>query len=288
MRYRSNNIFAFVPPTEAGKQILKQTIFFQEALGMRVFIFDIPDKPSLIDKIFNQNKIHHQKKISLKNEQKFIEEALEKDLPREISLRIKMGDLSSVLLSQSKKGGYEFMIIDRSGIDKRLNRNETDRIISRSECPVLTIHKDFEPKEINTIVIPINISKTTKKKLLWATYFAKKFNAKIKIVSALSINISTHQSLVWKNAEHMKHMLNERGVDCEVEIIKAQNKEKHKVIIDYLEQEKPGMVIIRTHQQSNLTGTQIGKFVSEIIHCCKLPVFTVNKLLNPMPIDFEL
>ena len=104
----------------------------------------------------------------------------------------------------------------------------------------------------------------------------------------MSMNISATQSLAWKNAEHLKDMLNERAVDCEVEIIKAQRQEKHKVIVDFMNQEKPGMVIIRTHQESNLVGTQIGSFVSGIVHCCKLPVFTVNRKLNPMPIDFEL
>ena len=288
MRYRSNNILAYIPQTKEGELILKQTLFFQQELGMRVFVFNIPENPSLFQKIFLPKKIIHQKNDALKNQEKFIESALKKELPKEISLRVKMGKVPSVLLSQSKKGGYEFMIIDRSGSDDRLSRNETDRIISHSDCPVLTVHKDFEPREIKTIVIPVDISKTTQKKLLWATYFTKKFNAKIKIVSAMSMNISTKQSLAWKNAEHLKIMLNERGIDCEVEIIKAQRQEKHKVIVDFLEQEKPGMVIIRTHQESNLVGTQIGGFVSGIVHCCKLPVFTVNRKLNPMPVDFEL
>jgi nucleotide-binding universal stress UspA family protein len=263
-------------------------MFFQHALGMRVFVIDIPDKPSVFEKVFQQQKIINKKKEALYNLQKFIEDTLQKELPKELSLRIKMGDVPSVLLSQSKKGGYEFMIIDRSESDKRLSIDDTNRIISRAECPVLSVHKNFEPREIKTIVIPVDISKTTKKKLLWATYFAKKFNAKIKIVSVLSMNISASDSLVWKNADHLKTMLNERGVDCEVEIIKAQRKEKQKVIVDFLEQEKPGMVIIRTHQQSNHADTHIGKFVSEIVHCSQLPVFTVNRLLNPMPIDFEL
>ncbi|MFW5773513.1 MAG: universal stress protein [Tangfeifania sp.] len=288
MRYRSNNILAYIPPTKVGELVLKQTMFFQKALGMRVFIFNIPENPSVFQKLFLPRKIFHQQRDALKKQEKFIENALQKELPNELSLRVKMGDVKSVLLSQSKKGGYEFMIIDRSGADKRLSQNDANRIISHSDCPVLTLHKDFELRHVNTIVIPVDISQTTQKKLLWATYFAKKFNAKIRIVSALSMNISTSKSLAWKNAEHLKIMLNERGVDCEVEIIKAQRQEKHKVIVDFLKQEKPGMVIIRTHQQSNLAGTQIGSFVSGIVHCCKLPVFTVNRKLNPMPVDFEL
>lgn len=288
MKYRSNNILAYIPPTKDGELILKQIMFFREALGMRVFIFNIRENPSLFQELFQQKKLAAKNKEAVENQKIFIENALSRDIPEELSLRTETGNVKSVLLSQSKKGGYEFMVIDRSGSDNRLSQDEADQIISHSDCPVLTIHKEFLPAEINTIAIPVDISRTTRKKLLWATYFAKKFNAKIIIVSALNMNISTTQSLAWKNAEHLKKILSERGVDCEIEILKARQKEKHEVIVDFLKQEKPGMVIIRTHQESNMVGNQIGSFVSGIVHCCKLPVFTVNRKLNPMPVDFEL
>jgi nucleotide-binding universal stress UspA family protein len=285
--YRSNNILALIPPDKEGEKILKQALFFQENLGMQIFILNIIDKPSLFKRLFLPEKVLDIKKETLKIQQEFVKKAIGRDIPRNLAIRIKTGNPLKVLMAQSKNGGYEFMIIDKSHDSGSLIRHEADKIISRSYCPVLTIHKDYPLNEIKKIIIPVDISQATKKKLLWATYFAKKFKAKITIVSALNINLSSRRSLAWKNAEKLKYMLHQRGIDCEVEVLKTKSKEKHKVIHEYIRKENPGLVIIRTHQESNMSGTQIGKFVSEIVHNCKMPVFTVNRVLYPMPVDFE-
>ncbi len=288
MRYRSNNILAYIPPVENGEGVLKQSLFFREALGMRIFIYNIIDKPSLFSKIFKSKQAGNAKNEALKALHEFVGNYVNEETLDHLSYRIKMGSPLPVLLSQAKKGGYEFIIFDKSGDPGSLTRYQSDKIISRSECPVLTINKNVYVDEVKKIVIPVDISKATKKKLLWATYFAKKFQAKIKIVAAINLNIASSKSLVWRNAEHLKRMLSERGIECSVDILKTEGREKHEVILDYIREEDPGMIIIRTHQESNMSGTQIGQFVSELIHRCKIPVFTVNRFLYPMPVDFEL
>ena len=285
--YRTNNILALVPPTEEGQKILNQVLFFQQNLGMRIFVLNILEKPGLLRRLISKDRISDTKKEALKIQHEFVREAMGGNVPDNMAIRVKAGNILRILFSQSKNGGYEFMVIDKSQDSVSLNRYETDKIISRSFCPVMTINKDYPVKEIKKIIIPVDISQATKKKLLWATYFAKKFDAEIKIVSALNINISSRKSLVWRNAEHLKYMLHERGVECEVKILKTREKDKYKVIHEYLEKENPGLVIIRTHQDSNMSGTQIGRFVSEIVHESRIPVFTVNRFLYPMPVDFE-
>jgi len=288
MRYRTNNILALIRPNKEGESVLKQTLFFQKTLGMRIFIYNIIDKPPIFERLFIPKKSEYLKEDALTQLQEFVEKSVQYEVRDVLTYRVKMGNPEKVLLRQAKMGGYEFMIIDKSEPDGGLTRDETDKIISRSECPVLSINKNYYVGKITKIVIPVDISHSTKKKLLWATYFAKKNGATIKIVSALTMNISEKNSLAWKNAEKLKQILQERGVKCEVEILKAKGQKKHEVILDYIHKENPGLIIIRTHQESNMAGTQIGKFVSEIVHGSQIPVFTVNRKLNPMPIDFEL
>ncbi len=57
---------------------------------------------------------------------------------------------------------------------------------------------------------------------------------------------------------------------------------KHQAILEYINKEKPELVIIRTHQESIFAETNIGKFVSEIVHGCTMPVFTVNYSQKPI------
>lgn len=275
-------------PNKEGEGVLKQSLFFQKSLGMRIFIYNIIDKPSITERLFNPKKSEYLQQDALKHLQEFVEHSVQGKVRDKLSYRVKMGNPGKILLRQAKMGGYEFMIIDKSEPEGGLTREETNKIISRSECPALSVNKNYYVDEIEKIVIPVDISQSTKKKLLWATYFAKKYGATIKIVSALSINISTNKSLAWKNAEKLKQMLLERGIKCDVDILKAKGQEKHKVILDYIHKENPGLIILRTHQESNMAGTEIGKFVSEIVHGCQIPVFTVNRFLNPMPVDFEL
>jgi len=70
--------------------------------------------------------------------------------------------------------------------------------------------------------------------------------------------------------------------------IKIYTHEKSKVILNFIRDKDPDMVIIRTHQESNLFNTSIGKFVSELVHNCKIPVFTVNSYIQATPDDYEL
>jgi nucleotide-binding universal stress UspA family protein len=276
-----------VPPDENGKLILKQTLFFQKSLGMNIFILNIIDQPSFFRRVFPSRKSAYLKNEALSELKKFVESSVGGKIPEYMALRVKSGKSLRILFLQSKNGGYEFMIVDKSESPGGLNRYEFDKLISRAVCPVMAINKDHFTDNFKKIIIPVDISRATSKKLLWATYFAKKFNAKIEIVSALNVNLSSRNSLAWKNAEKLKYMLIKRGVECDVTILKTQSREKNKVIIDHIEKEKPGLVIIRTHEESNMTGTQIGRFVSEIVHECRMPVFTVNRFINPMPVDFE-
>lgn len=286
MYYRSNNIMAHLSPNEDGKLILQHALFFQKTLDMRVFVCSINEKPTILEKLFRLLKKQHVKNITQEKLREFTKNTMPVEALDHFSIRVKTGKRIPVLIRQSNKGGYEFMIVDKSESETSLKPHEIDKLISHSFCPIMTINKNFPLKEIKKIVIPVDVTQTTKKKLLWATYFAKKYNAKIIIVSALTLNLDIKKSLVWKNAENLKTMLAKRGVDSGVQIIKALGQEKHKVILDYIRKENPDMIIIRTHQESNRSNTQIGKFVSELIHGCKIPVFTVNSFIPAIPDDF--
>ena len=278
----------YIPPDEYGKPMLQQALFFQETLGMRVFICYIVEKPPFLKRLFYTEEKPNINIYTYEKFQAFTKNAVPSEVIDHFSFRIKKGKRIPVLIRQSNKGGYEFMIVDKSAAESSLKTNELDKIISHSFCPVMAVNINYPIKKINKIVIPVDVTQSTKKKLLWATYFAKKYGAKISIVSALTLNIDIKKSLVWKNSENLKSMLSQRGVECEVQVINAPGQEKSKVILNFIRDEDPDMVIIRTHQESNLFNTRIGKFVSELVHNCKIPVFTVNSYIKATPDDYEL
>lgn len=279
---------ALIPQSKECTGLLQQVMFFHESLQMRVFILNLIQPFSVISRKFRSKKV--EKRISEAREQmiNFIETSIQKNVPDEVIVRILAGEAISTLIKESKKGGYEFIVVDKSKekYPGSLSKSDVDKIISRSQCPVLTINKNFPVTDIKNIVIPIDIAQTTKKRLWWTTFFAKRYNAKVHIVSALNIDIPETQSLAHRNADKIRSMLNERGVPCEIKILKVHQQERHKVILNYIEEENPELVIIRTHQESIYSDARISKFVSDIVHGCKMPVFTVGHS-HPLPVDFK-
>ncbi|WP_346859848.1 universal stress protein [uncultured Draconibacterium sp.] len=278
MKYRSNSILAHIPQNRNGELILKQALFFQKKLGMRIFLMGIFKSSALFSLNPNskKNKIRHQEALTGFTE--FIKNHLQSEIPNNIILRINQRKVVDRLITESEHGGHEFVLIDKSEKQNAedLSRSDIDRYISKSYCPVLTINKDFPAQEVKKIIIPIDISQQTKKRLYWATFFAKKLDAQIQIVSALNADINETKSLAFKKAESLRQMLEERGVKCDIKILKIHGKESHAAILEYIDKEKPDLVIIRTHHESKFTGKKIGTFVSKIIHGCQMPVFTVG------------
>ena len=269
----------YLSPNEDGKIILQQVLFFRKTLGMRVFICHINEKLPFFKKLFYPDKRPLIIEWTPEKLREFAKSVIPANELEHFSFRIKKGKRIPLLIRQSKNGGYEFMVVDKSNSATSLKPKELDKLISHSFCPIMAINKNFPVKEIKTIIIPVDVTQSTKKKLLWATFFAKKYGAKIIIVSALTLNIDIQKSLVWKNSEKLKTMLSQRGVESEVQILNAPGRKKQEVILNFIRKKNPDMVIIRTHQESNLMNTRIGIFVSELVHNCNIPVFTVNSYI---------
>lgn len=289
MKFRNKTILAFIPKHKDGELILHQALHFKHALGIRIFVLNILKEFSILPHKFRIEKFQKIKNNALRELMVFVKNTTQKELPDDIILRIKFGSIVQNIIHESEKGGYEFLIVDKSKGNYRgsFTGGQINKIVSRSYCPVLLLNRELHINEINTIIVPVDITQTTKKRLLWATLFAKIFNARIQIVSTLTVDIDETKSLAYRNAEKIRKMLNERGVECDIKILKVHNQEKQNVILNYIEEQESCMVIIRTHQESIFSGAKIGKFVTEIVHNCKVPVFTVGYSKQILPTDFE-
>ena len=283
MNRMSNSILAFIPQNSNAKSILKQILRFQKPLKMRIFLLNILDNSPFLSMGFQSKKLDSITKNAKQHLVEFIEKTIKKELPDEFIPRIKLGEKLTTLMKESKKGGYDFLALDKN--ESGLKRTMVNKLIVRSHCPVLLTNTHDTYKKVKKIIVPVDISQTTQKKLFWTTFFAKKFDAKVEIVSALNVDINETKSLARKNADKLKYMLHHRGVDCDVKILKEHNQLKHKVILDYITEENPELVIIRTHQESIFADRRVGQFVSEIVHGCKMPVFTVGHSTPAHSID---
>lgn len=281
MKNRLQDVLVVVPLTEEGKIALKQAIYLRKLLSVRIFVLQVISPPSFFTRYFNRRKVTEIKNRALLKLTDFVTDFFGGEIPDGIILKVSVGNLVKTIIRQTQSGDFFFSILKKSkhrkGVSNLLDQSEIDKIIGHSQCPVLSINEDSTPPEIKNIVIPIDISEHTTKKLLWASMFAKKTHAKIRIVSALNINMDEQKSLALKNAEKIRTMMLDRGIECDVELLKVQGQILHEMVLSYIANQKPDFVVIRKHQLSSYSKTTIGDFAKEIIHGSGIPVFTVGQ-----------
>lgn len=284
MEQKKYSILALISPGKEGETILKEALYLQSTLEVKLVILNVIKEPGFFERNFQPEESETAIRNAKEELSDFVKKVIGKELPKDIVISVRAGNPVEVLLEKSKTDSLEFLLIDKSksNYPGALERDEIDELVSRSNCPVLTLNKDFGVPDIKNIAIPIDITQSTRKRLLWATFLAKKYDAKITILSALKVNIDVDKSLALKNAQKIKQLLEDHDIECDIKIINVYNQESHQVILDYMKEEKPELLIIRTHQESIFSSTNIGKFVSEIVHGSKLPVFTVNYTPNPV------
>lgn len=284
MKQTEYSILALISPNKEGETVLKEALYLHSTLEVKLVILNVIKEPGFFERNFQPEDTEIAIKEAKEELTNFVKKVIGDEIPNDIVISVRAGNPVNVLLEKSKTDTLEFLLIDKSNTDYpgALSKDEINDLISRSKCPVLTVHKDFGVPKIKNIAIPIDITQSTKKRLLWAQFLAKKHQAKITILSALKANIDVDKSLALKNAQKIQQLLCDHDIECDIKILKVYNQYSHQVILDYMIEEKPELLIIRTHQESIFSNTNIGKFVSEIVHGSHLPVFTVNYTPNPV------
>ncbi len=284
MKHKDYSILALISPNKEGETVLKEALYLQNTLQIKLVILNVIKESGFFERNFHPEETELAIKNAKQELSNFVRKVLGKEIPKSIITSVRAGNPVEVLLEKSKTDRLEFLLVDKSDSNYpgALSKEEVDKLISLSKCPVLTVHKDFGVPEIKNIAIPIDITQSTKKRLLWATFLAKKHDAKITVLSALKANIDVKKSLALKNAQKIQQLFQDQNIECDIKILKVYNQDSHQVILKYIKEENPELLIIRTHQESIFSNTNIGKFVSEIVHGSQLPVFTVNYTPNPV------
>ncbi|TNF40471.1 MAG: universal stress protein [Bacteroidetes bacterium] len=282
MENRLNDVLALVPLTDEGKVVLTQAMNLQKLVPYRIFVLNvIPSAPAL-ERLFGSPKVKSIKEEeALKKLTSFLKDFYGGEIPDNVIPLILKGKLVRTLIKQAQIGDFYFLVLKRSphkkGFGNLLNQNEMEKVIAHSYIPVLSVNEGSSPEKLKNILVPVDISGNTEKKLLWASLFAKKAMAKIQIVSALNINLDEHKSLTAQNASAIRKMLEERGIESEVEILKVNEMDRFETVLNYIETKNTDMVVIRKHQIASYKNTTIGDFAKEIIRRSKVPVFIVSQ-----------
>lgn len=198
-----------------------------------------------------------------------------------VHTRVVKGKVHEKILEVAQEINASYIIMGKgySETTKWAGSN-TEKVVERSHCPVITVSEYRENIGLKTIVLPLDLMQQFNEKVDQAVYFSKHYGSEIKIVSVLIGNVKATQSRIWRKMTKVHKMLLELGVNCTTELIPKSNLAPYQEIIQYAEKVNADLILIRTHQEKVSSDNYIGRFARNIINESKLPVLSLTAAAN--------
>ena len=196
----------------------------------------------------------------------------------EVSTLVKVGDIFSDIGKIAKAERAQLIIMGTHGMRgfQRVAGSHAMKVITSAEVPFLVVQSSTEIKEIDNIVVPVDLTKESLQIVSIAGDMAKIFKAKVNVLAEeqpdemLNTRIKNRIGIVSKEYE-------ERSIDAKMNFLKSSGGYGKK-IMHFVKNNNVGLIAIAYHSESLLP--QFDSFAQNLItNKPGLPVLIVNSKL---------
>jgi nucleotide-binding universal stress UspA family protein len=149
------------------------------------------------------------------------------------------------------------------------------QLVREAPCAVLTMkgrqpHRD----KVETIILPLDLSKESREKVAPAVEYAKHFGATIRIAATLTSNDEFKENRIIAYANQAKTFIKENGVRCGNKTLRGRNVAK--MIVDYATETNADLILIVNQEELGFAEVFTGSEQQQIVNLSKIPVLTIR------------
>lgn len=146
------------------------------------------------------------------------------------------------------------------------------RIVSSSNCPVITIHETTKKQDIQDILVPLADSTETRQKVPYAAMLAKAFNANIHILKVSKDKDKETQNRLNIYARQTEKYLDERGIRWTLH--ESLGVKVPEACINYGKEVRAGLILIMTETESS--GVFMSSYAQQLINESPIPIMSIH------------
>jgi nucleotide-binding universal stress UspA family protein len=199
----------------------------------------------------------------------------------EFSYIVKTGKVSECIIETAREINARFIIMGKNGstqgIKKFLGTNTT-KVISESDFPVISV-KGKHSIGYKNIVLPLDLSKSTREKVASAISFSKFFGSHIHLVSVHSVGIIFQATNLYNRIKKIERMFSNNGIKCSHKFFRRAELPDYQYVLDYSKEVDADLIIVMTHQEGRIRDYYIGAFAHHIINESEIPVLSLTPSL---------
>jgi nucleotide-binding universal stress UspA family protein len=201
-----------------------------------------------------------------------------KDTGLKFSTIVKIGKVSDCVVETAKEIKARFVVMGKNGTTQGIRKflgSNTSKVISESDFPVISI-KGKHSIGYKDIVLPLDLTKTTREQVASAISFSKYFGSHIHIVTVHSVGIIYQATNLYNRIKKIEKEFHCNGVQCTHKLFRRGELRDYNYVLNYSKEINADLIMIMTHQEGRVRDYYIGAFAHHIINESEIPVLSLT------------
>lgn len=195
---------------------------------------------------------------------------------------IKRGRMHEQLLETVGEEHIDLIVMGTSGgsghtlFNRFFPSSNANRITRISPVPVLSLRAMPEPFRLNEILLPLDLTQQTSRKIRFALNLARLFSSRINLVAVSDYleNLRGKTSALEQVMDEQARVIREAGIEVTTEVIRHDDV-AHSVV-EYADEIQADLIVIVTAQENKLDSLLMGTRASRVIHNARRPVLSLR------------
>jgi nucleotide-binding universal stress UspA family protein len=178
----------------------------------------------------------------------------------------------------AEEGEYGLIVMGThgiKGIENFVVGSNTFRVVCSATCPTLTVHSETDKNEFKNIILPLDLSSSTREKVDDALYFAHHFGSTIHIAGVTTLKDEEKEHFkLNKIIEQVQKYIEDEGIKTTAYFEAGDNITT--LTLEYAKKIKADLIIIMTEQEEHISGFFLGPYAQQMINSSKIPVICIR------------
>ncbi len=234
-------------------------------------------EPNTSDKVLpgEKNEVRYDAKIEL---QDLVEKTIIKHPDLRLGFKQKRGKVYQEIAGFASQNQIDIVIIGThgiGGIEEFWVGSNAYKILSYCPCPVISVRADYKlGGSINKIILPIDDSLDTTRKVPMAVAIAKNFNAEIRVLGVYDSDLGSIRRRTDKYVRVTEDYLIKN--DVVHKFIHCTSNNISSSLVKYAEGDKADLIVIMTDENKVTSDIIMGRKAQQIINQSPIPVLSVK------------
>lgn len=196
----------------------------------------------------------------------------------EVTSQVKVGNIFTDIGKIAAKEKAQLIVMGTHGMRglQSLFGSHAMKVITSAECPFLVVQKNTNIKEVDELIVPIDLTKESLQIVNIAGDMANILKANVHVLAEKQTDAILNTRL-QNRISIVSNQYEERGMEAKIAIVKKGGKYGKKVI-NYTKNNNGGMIALAYHSESLLP--QFDSFAQKLITNKQgIPVLVVNSKL---------